>query len=220
MNFINLKLPDLVSHKYSIKFRSHERGKYNAFTVQAKGLVDQMKHDEGSNRTFTNLLEVLLRMRQRCNHWKLCGEARVDHILALIEGNQAVDVNDAANCRALQDILQVKIDSQEDCPICIDSFRSPMITACGHAFCSACAERVIQEQHKWPMCRNELSDLTSLVPPAAGFGEGDDDDGKEIDTNVTSSKTEALVKILKASQNAKDAKTVVFSQWTSFLDLV
>jgi SWI/SNF-related matrix-associated actin-dependent regulator of chromatin subfamily A3 len=219
MKFIDLKLPELVSHKYPIKFHSHEKEKYDAFSAQAKGLVDQMKHNEGNNKTFTNLLEVLLRMRQCCNHWKLCGEDRVNRILALVEENKVVDVMDQANRKALQDVLQLKIDSQEECPICMDSFRGPMITACAHVFCNECVERVIQEQHKCPMCRNELPDITSLVPPAAGFGEGDDDE-LEIDTDVTSSKIEALIKILKASQNAKDTKTVVFSQWTSFLDIV
>ena len=219
MKFVDLRLPELVSHKYPIKFHSHEREKYDAFNAQAKGLVDQMKHNEGNNKTFTNLLEVLLRMRQCCNHWKLCGEDRVNRILALVEENKVVDVMDQANRKALQDLLQLKIDGQEECPICMDSFRSPMITACAHAFCNECIERVIQEAHKCPMCRNELPDISSLVGPAAGFGEGDDEE-VEIDTNVTSSKIEALVKILKASQNTKDTKTVVFSQWTSFLDVV
>jgi SWI/SNF-related matrix-associated actin-dependent regulator of chromatin subfamily A3 len=220
MAFIDLKLPELVSHKYPIKFHTHEREKYDAFNAQAKGLVNQMKQNEGNNKTFTNLLEVLLRMRQCCNHWKLCGEDRVNRILALVEENKVVDVVNEANRRALQDVLQLKIDSQEECPICMDSFRSPMITACAHVFCNECVERVIQEQHKCPMCRNELPDINSLVPPAANFGEGDDDQDLDIDTNVTSSKIEALIKILKASQNAKDTKTVVFSQWTSFLDVV
>jgi SWI/SNF-related matrix-associated actin-dependent regulator of chromatin subfamily A3 len=219
MKFIDLRLPELIAHKYPIKFHSHEREKYDAFNAQAKGLVDQMKHNEGNNNTFTNLLEVLLRMRQCCNHWKLCGQDRVNRILALAEENKVVDVMNQANRRALQDVLQLKIDSQEECPICMDSFRSPMITACAHVFCNECVERVIQEQHKCPMCRNELPDITLLVPPAAGFGEGDDEE-VDIDTNVTSSKIEALIKILKASQNAKDTKTVVFSQWTSFLDVV
>ncbi|ERF68176.1 hypothetical protein EPUS_05257 [Endocarpon pusillum Z07020] len=220
MKFIDLRLPELVSHKYPIKFHSHEREKYDAFSAQAKGLVDQMKHNEGNNKTFTNLLEVLLRMRQCCNHWKLCGEDRVNRILALVEENKVVDVQNQANRRALQDVLQLKIDSQEECPICMDSFKDPMITACAHVFCNGCVERVIQEQHKCPMCRNELPDITSLVPPAAGFGEGDNEEEIDIDPNITSSKIEALIKILKASQNAKDTKTVVFSQWTSFLDVV
>jgi SWI/SNF-related matrix-associated actin-dependent regulator of chromatin subfamily A3 len=219
MKFIDLKLPVLVSQKYPIKFHSHERQKYDAFSAQAKGLVDQMKHNEGNNKTFTNLLEVLLRMRQCCNHWKLCGEDRVNRILALVEENKVVDVSNHASRRALQDVLQLKIDCQEECPICMDSFRSPVITACAHVFCNECVERVIQEQRKCPMCRNELPDVTSLVPPAAGFGEGEEEE-VEIDADVTSSKIEALIKILNASQHAKDTKTVVFSQWTSFLDVV
>ena len=228
MKFIDLKLPELVSHKYPIKFHPHEQEKYDAFIAQAKGLVNQIKHNEGNSKTYNHLLEVLLRMRQCCNHWKLCGEERVKNILALIEENKVVDVQNQANRRALQDVLQLKIDSQEECPICMDTFQNPMITACAHAFCNDCVERVIQEQHKCPMCRNVLPDILSLVPPAANFGEADEPTALELDptnpssssSSSSSSKIDALIKILLASQHAPDTKTVIFSQWTSFLDLL
>jgi SWI/SNF-related matrix-associated actin-dependent regulator of chromatin subfamily A3 len=151
----------------------------------------------------------------------MCGEDRVSNVLKLLEENKAVDVMDPANRRALQDLLQIRIDSQEDCPVCIDTMRDPVITACTHAFCTDCIEKVINEQHKCPMCRAELTDNATLVQPSAGFGESDDTaQVDDIDVDTSSSKIEALVKILKASEKEPDTKTVVFSQWTSFLDIV
>src|SRR5436309_1206195 len=100
----------------------------------------------------------------------------------------------------------------------MEALRDPVITACAHPFCRDWIEKVIETQHKCPMCRAELADGSTLVAPAAGFGEGDDAVA-DIDAETTSSKIEALVKVLRASDR-EDTKTVVFSQWTSFLDLL
>ena len=217
MKFIDLRLPEITFHKYPIKFLPHEQERYDAFKAEAKGLVEAAKAKEGEN-TMTHLLEVLLRLRQTCNHWKMCGEDRVKKLLSLVEENKVIDVVDPANRKALQDLLQTKIDSQEECPICMDTMKSPVITACAHAFCREDIEKVIETQHKCPMCRSELKDTGMIVEPAANFGE--DDTTMDIDAETTSSKIEALVKVLKASSKDSDTKTVVFSQWTTFLDLV
>ena len=220
MKFIDLKLPEITSLKYPVTFLRHERERYDAFKSEAQGVLEQAKARKGDT-TYSHLLEVLLRMRQTCNHWKMCGEDRVSNVLKLLEENKAVDVMDPANRRALQDLLQIRIDSQEDCPVCIDTMRDPVITACAHAFCTDCIEKVINEQHKCPMCRAELTDNATLVQPSAGLGESDDAaQVVDIDVDTSSSKIEALVKILKASEKEPDTKTVVFSQWTSFLDIV
>ena len=220
MKFVDLKLPEITSLKYPVTFLRHERERYDAFKSEAHGVLEQAKARKGDT-TYSHLLEVLLRMRQTCNHWKMCGEDRVSNVLKLLEENKAVDVMDPANRRALQDLLQIRIDSQEDCPVCIDTMRDPVITACAHAFCTDCIEKVINEQHKCPMCRAELIDNATLVQPSAGLGESDDAaQVVDIDIDTSSSKIEALVKILKASEKEPDTKTVVFSQWTSFLNIV
>jgi len=222
MKFIDLKLPEVTFHKYPVRFFSHEQERYEAFKIQAKGLLEAAKAKKGDN-TMTYLLEVLLRLRQCCNHWRMCGEERVQKLLELVDENQVIDVMDPANRKALQDLLQLRIDSQEDCPVCMDSMTEPVITACTHVFCRPCIEKVIETQHKCPMCRAELADDTALVEPAAAFGEADDGAlGSEmVDADdATSSKIEALVKLLQVSATDPGTKTVVFSQWTSFLDLV
>ncbi|KIX09936.1 uncharacterized protein Z518_01017 [Rhinocladiella mackenziei CBS 650.93] len=218
MKFVDLKLPEISFHKYPIKFLPHEQERYDAFKSEAKGLVEAAKAKK-EGKTMTYLLEVLLRLRQTCNHWKMCGDERVRKLLELIDANSVVDVMNPANRKALQDMLQLQIDSQEDCCVCLDSLKTPVITACAHTFCRDCIEKVIETQHKCPMCRAELADNGQLVEPAAGFGEGDEPI-VDIDPETTSTKIEALVKVLKASEADPNVKTVVFSQWTSFLDLV
>jgi len=68
------------------------------------------------------------------------------------------------------------------------------------------------------MCRSELKDNDSLVEPAEEINETPQNMGMNID--MTSSKVEALINILKASRKKGGTKTVVFSQWTSFLDII
>ena len=218
MDFIDLKLPNIAFHKYPVKFLSHEQEKYDAFRSEAKGLVEAAKAKKGDH-TMTHLLEVLLRLRQTCNHWKMFGDERVKKLLALVDSNEVVDVTNAANRKTLQDLLQIQIDSQEDCPVCLDSLKKPVITACAHTFCGECIERVVETQHKCPMCRASLASAEQLVEPASNFGEGDEID-PDIDPETTSSKIEALIEILKASESDSDVKTVVFSQFTTFLDLI
>lgn len=109
------------------------------------------------------------------------------------------------------------IESQEECAICLEQLHKPTITTCGHFFGFECISKVIETQHKCPMCRAELKDESCLVEPANDCGEDAADD--EMDLNASSSKLDAMVAILAATK-AKNDKTVIFSQWTRFLDLV
>ena len=133
----------------------------------------------------------------------------------MLETQKVVDLT-PENRQALQDMLQLSIESREDCPICLESLHdhSPVITHCAHIFGNDCISRVIETQHKCPMCRAELKDENCLVQPAAGLGESAVQQDINIDTS--SSKTEALLSILKASQRKPGTKTIIFSQVSSF----
>ncbi|KAI4129439.1 MAG: hypothetical protein LQ338_002220 [Usnochroma carphineum] len=219
MSFVDLRLPELTEYIHRVEFLPHEREKYEALQAEAKGLLRVAKTKEGTSKgseTYRNLLEILLRLRQVCNHWKLCGE-RVTSLLEALETSKVVDLT-PENRKALQDMLQLSIDSQEDCPVCLEPLHDPVITACAHTFGYTCIEKVIETQHRCPMCRAEPLELESLVRPAVELGESLAQSDLDIDT--TSSKVEALIKILKASRQKEGSKVVIFSQWTSFLDII
>ena len=164
---------------------------------------------------YRHLLEVLLRLRQVCCHWKLCG-SRVTDLLALLESDEVVPLT-KENRAALQVLLQLSIDSRDECSICLEELHNPVITACKHVFGQECIERTIELQHKCPMCRAELPDKDCLVHPAAEKKVAEDED---IDVETKSSKTEALMSILNASRKDEKSKVVIFSQWTSFLNII
>lgn len=133
--------------------------------------------------------------------------------MKLLEDQDVVVLNDK-NRTLLQQALQLVIESQEECPVCMESLADPVITHCKHVFCRACISKVIEIQHKCPMCRAELSE-DKLVEPAPEYEETDG-----LDKETKSSKTEALLKILQATLKNDGSKVIIFSQWTSFLTVI
>ncbi|GKT59324.1 Rad5-like protein [Colletotrichum tofieldiae] len=132
-----------------------------------------------------------------------------------LEGQSVVVLN-SENTKILQEALRLYIETQEDCAVCLDTLNKPVITHCKHVFCHACISKVIETQHKCPMCRNQL-DEDALLEPAPEGGEEDDEN---FDSDAKSSKTEALLKILQATTRDPESKVIIFSQWTSFLTII
>ncbi|PLB34307.1 DEAD/DEAH box helicase [Aspergillus candidus] len=219
MEFVNLRLPPLASRVLRVKFHPDEQEKYDI--SEAKGMLLDFKSQDKSSTTYSNLLEVILRLRQVCNHWALC-KTRVDNLAKLLDKHKVIPLT-PANIKTLQENLQIRIESQDTCPICLDTLEQPVITACAHSFDRGCIEQVIERQHKCPMCRADIENTDTLVSPAVNMGESADDDsnnGATADPDHPSSKIEALIRILTAKGQVPGTKTVVFSQWTSFLSLL
>jgi hypothetical protein len=143
----------------------------------------------------------------------MCSE-RVTNLMEQIQKQKVVELT-PENMKALQDMLSLSIQSQEECAVCLDDLHNPVITPCAHVFGRECIERVIETQKKCPMCRAELKDNSVLVQPANDFGDEARDD--TIDFDASSTKLEALIEILKASKGTGN-KTVVFSQWVCNLE--
>ncbi|KAF2499627.1 putative SNF2 family helicase [Lophium mytilinum] len=238
MSFIDLRLPELSEYIHRIKFSPNEQEMYDVLAEEAKGRLDMWLQEQQTSTTnkvasgtnsYRGVLEIILRMRQVCNHYELVGTDRLGGIMAALDANGFVDLT-PDNKLALQQLLQLSIDSQEDCPVCLDTFKDPVITKCAHVFCTPCIERVIDTQHRCPMCRAELDALgTTTVKP---MKEGEAANGGASTTTQpeppsltdlkSSSKVAAILAILRAQQKdpSKGNKTIVFSQWTSFLDLL
>lgn len=199
-------------------------------STEARGALQEFQAKAaGQKGQFQGVLERLLRLRQtcvysfdwktfklnpnfRCDHWTLCKD-RINQLMKLFEGQDVVPFNEK-NTALLQEALRLYLESQEDCAICFDIPSGPVITNCKHVFCRACITKAIQIQHKCPMCRNKLSEDCLLEPsPEGSFDEN-------FDITTQSSKTDALLQILRATMKNKGSKVVIFSQWTSFLNII
>ena len=145
----------------------------------------------------------------------MCKE-RITDLLKLLEDQDIVPLNDK-NRALLQQALQLVIESQEECPVCMESMTNPVITHCKHVFCRGCITKVIEIQQKCPMCRAPLSEDKLLEPAPERSAQEDE---ASLDLEAKSSKTEALLKILQATLKKPESKVIIFSQWTSFLTIV
>eukprot|EP00494_Astrolonche_serrata_P027358 UN27621 len=132
--------------------------------------------------------------------------------------------------RIIRDIQEEKKFSDEECPICLDIVEQGVFTKCGHIFCRECTHGV----STCPLCRLPL-DQSELV----NIAQIETDEPFQIEKikftvsktqeNVTakqqgwmpSSKLRTLLKILdEIRRNDKTDKVIVFSQFTSMLDLL
>ncbi|ESO86899.1 hypothetical protein LOTGIDRAFT_146013 [Lottia gigantea] len=143
-------------------------------------------------------------------------------------GNQPQDdttdlIDDETKQKLIDDLLAVlNSGSDEECSICLDSLKHPVITPCAHVYCRTCIENVIQQNNTMttacPMCREEIK---------LGFWFGvPEKQQPEIpvitDENwQSSSKVDALMKAL-VQQRIDDptVKSIIVSQFTSLLTLI
>lgn len=97
MSFIDLRLPAIEEDKHAVTSTDKEKARYKAFEKQVKGQLAKYNNQGiGGNqksKAFQTLLEILLRMRQCCNHWQLCGE-RVMEVMEQLEKQGTVTLNE------------------------------------------------------------------------------------------------------------------------------
>jgi SWI/SNF-related matrix-associated actin-dependent regulator of chromatin subfamily A3 len=97
------------------------------------------------------------------------------------------------------------------------------ITICKHIFCTNCIETVIQGQRKCPMCRTALpsAEMALVSPAAEDAAPQQEHENAFARMGESSSKLDAMLHILQATREKdRGIKTIVFSQFTKFLDVI
>ncbi|KAI1490786.1 RAD5-like protein [Biscogniauxia mediterranea] len=244
MEYIDLKLPKKTEYMHRVTFTEDEQAKYDKLMTQAQGILQaynqrqpkpkkKTKRKDGDEEiTFATVLERLLRLRQMCCHWSLCG-SRVKDILAQLDDQEIVKFT-PENLQILQEALLEANNNGEECPICYEAINmhTPVITACKHRFGRRCIVQAIGMNDRCPMCRQTLGeeDLVELAPPPSPPDDDDDDNDSNgsaraataaHDPEKQSSKTDQLEQIVRKHLSGDPkSKMVIFSQWTSFLDVI
>ncbi|KZT67187.1 hypothetical protein DAEQUDRAFT_407067 [Daedalea quercina L-15889] len=188
-------------------------------------LVD--KHGQNSAVVTSNILSLLTRLRQIALHPGLVPRNYLEQ-LRIVEAQEDAPVRQlsAEDRIRLQALLARGIEDNEECPICFDILRDPRITSCAHMFCLECISTIIMRDQKCPMDRRPLSlgDLIEPLPPTeltqAPIPQDDDDDDDDLDDLRTgsSAKIDQLIHLLQLTPATE--KSLVFSQFTSFLDKI
>ncbi|KAH9892824.1 SNF2 family N-terminal domain-containing protein [Cubamyces lactineus] len=204
---------------------------YDAVEQLSKERVGNLIQRHGSINAAavqSNVLSLLTRMRQLVLHPGLLPPNYLEQLRN--NDNHSEDqpppVQNTPQDRVrLQNVLAQAIEDCEECPICFGQLNEPRITFCGHMFCLACISEVLARDPKCPMDRRPLGLNNLLEPPPptdltqapVRFDEEMEDQEDDL-RNGSSAKIEQLITLLKLTPETD--KSLVFSQFTSFLDKI
>ncbi|KAK9155666.1 hypothetical protein Sjap_003146 [Stephania japonica] len=159
---------------------------------------------------YAHIFDLLTRLRQAVNH----------PYLVVYSNANALEPDTSSN------------NDEPECGICSHPAAEPVSTSCGHIFCKACLLEYSANlgQASCPSCSEQLSvDFTEKFnprdqkskPTVKGFRSSSILNKIRLEDFQTSTKIEALREEIRLMvERDCSAKGIVFSQFTSFLDLV
>ncbi|ELR10812.1 SNF2 family protein [Acanthamoeba castellanii str. Neff] len=257
-------LPPRVVETVALTFSEDESDFYNGLYQQSKIKFDSFVKSGTVLQNYATVLELLLRLRQACNHPFLVleslnksrkktaqdFEAFLDSkffensasyfqtlrtkLLATVNKTREGDGDEAKKEEDLNDDIPAASDGDEElgCAICLaDTVAQPSVTPCGHLFCRECIDGLFMGRPQpgdgpkpkssrtalCPTCRREMTygEVRHVPVPQEMINIKPEEQWKP------STKFQALVDDLnRVEEEDPLIKSVIFSQWTSTLDLV
>eukprot|EP00188_Purpureofilum_apyrenoidigerum_P001792 Plantae.Rhodophyta-Purpureofilum_apyrenoidigerum.ctg20264.p1 GENE.Plantae.Rhodophyta-Purpureofilum_apyrenoidigerum.ctg20264~~Plantae.Rhodophyta-Purpureofilum_apyrenoidigerum.ctg20264.p1 ORF type:complete len:373 (+),score=77.91 Plantae.Rhodophyta-Purpureofilum_apyrenoidigerum.ctg20264:32-1120(+) len=215
---------ELKSRIIKVELDEKERGVYTALYNQSRITFDQFVAQNKVMNNFANVLELLLRLRQCCDHPflvlkknDLFKELRQSAKRYLQSGGKP----SADKSKYIENVLEELRSSPsqtKECPICLEIMDDPVISKCAHSACRECFQACFRSRQyaNCPVCRvglskSELFDVPTSQNPSF-----------DAKTNWKSSKKVdvLLADLAEIKNKRKNEKALVFSQWTSMLDLL
>lgn len=228
-----------------VNFTPEEKLCYTILNKEARNIVERYQRRGELLRNYAHIFALMMRLRQLCCHRELIREIDWTHTMRdkenlerelaqLLEqeglggGGEGLTDEDQAKRLAAQLRKMIRDGVTEDCSICLDDLKSPVITPCAHVYCRQCIERVLETSRPplCPLCRGDV-DKKSLLE--AGNDEEEtkatEDETlkalESIEVNVSSTKVNAALKEMIRIRNADPSdKIIVVSQFTSFLSIL
>jgi SNF2 family DNA or RNA helicase len=190
---------------------------------------------------YTAFLELILRIRQSCCHASLipsyrreCAQKVLDEYARMkARSREEKDNIDISLAQELLDRLHDVLGGNEvtECAICFDQLddeNAVILKKCKHVFCYACLDRVMNQL--CPFCRVEYSEgdkieikdaKQAIDKPnerAKKAARSSEDIRIDSDGLGRSPKIQAMLNAI--NELGADEKCVIFSQWTSMLDII
>lgn len=208
---------------------AEERDFYSALHTRTKLKFDTFLAQGKVMNNFASVLELLLRLRQACDHPYLVFAAAPSKDSQLLKDKDKLYktfMEGGSSSQYMATVLKQaesgSLGKDQDCPVCLDVIEDAVAPReCGHPACRNCLLAVLQRGGKCPICRVAISagSITTL-PRKSRFS-------VDLDSKWRSSaKIDALLSDLGERRQRRNdgkegiGKSVVFSQFTSMLDLV
>uniref|UniRef100_A0A9J7ZFE0 Helicase like transcription factor n=1 Tax=Cyprinus carpio carpio TaxID=630221 RepID=A0A9J7ZFE0_CYPCA len=206
-----VQLPERRVFVQHVTLSEEEREEYEQVRKEGRKIIGSY-FEEGTIMTnYADVLAILVRLRQYCCH---------PGLVAKYTG-----ADDPGTPNELREHLINKITlvlnsgSDEECAICLDSLRQPVITYCAHVYCRPCICEVIrsEKQARCPLCRAQIKTRELVEYPGEEMQAG----AATGENWRSSSKVDALMSnLLKLRQEDPTVKSLVVSQFTRFMDLI
>jgi SNF2 family DNA or RNA helicase len=166
-------------------------------------------------------IEVVLRVRQSCCHASLVPEERreaASEILKMAKENGGL--LNPEDAEVLLERLRATFQEEplHECPVCMEEIAQDtaiVLKTCHHIFCQSCLDRVPNQL--CPLCRKAY-DPKDCIHKSAAEQASKKTKVKRKSGGDRSPKLQALLDAI--DQMAPDEKGVIFSQWTSHLNII
>ncbi|KAH6913909.1 SNF2 family N-terminal domain-containing protein [Coprinopsis sp. MPI-PUGE-AT-0042] len=222
-----IALPPVEMIRIPVTLEPEARELYDEIETISSQRVERMMAN-ANTVVQSNVLSMLTRLRQISLHPGLVPPDYLEELRSARDADAQSD--EAAQTLVtpeekyrLQSLLSQAIEDCEECPICFNVLEDARITSCSHMFCVTCIMEAITRDPRCPMDGRMLSvnDLFERLPPTELTQKPVRDfieDEPEGIRAGSSAKIDQLVQLLRLAP--KDEKSLVFSQFTSFLDKV
>ncbi|XP_067471478.1 helicase-like transcription factor isoform X2 [Thunnus thynnus] len=207
-------LPEKTVCVEQVELSQPEREEYELARNEGRNTIRKYVAEGTVLRNYADVLAVLMRLRQHCCHPDLLAKT-------------SSDLGVAATPAELREHLIEKLrlvlasGSDEECSVCLDSIRLPVITHCAHVFCRPCIAQVIsseQETARCPLCRGEIKASELVEFPQEEIEE--ENSANSVKWR-TSSKVQALMgNLFRLRSEDSSVKCLVVSQFTRFLNIL
>lgn len=233
-------LPDKKIQIEKLKFNNEEQRIYDFMKAKAVTSFNENMRNGGVFKNYSSILTQLLRLRQVCCHFELIKKDNVD--LEFIQEEEKIEKEELESLESIEidekgenwltpeEFKKLKVEVEEtyktfqgvECSICTDDIdlNTCIITECKHGFCDACLDEHFEYQTKQgnevvcPMCRAKINKHKVVKTVKCK----DDVGSYKLRMISPSSKINALLGHLE--RNEDSSHVIVFSQFTSFLDLI
>lgn len=224
-----ISLPPKSIELRKVDFTEEERDFYTNLESESRSQFQEYKEAGTVKQNYVNILLMLLRLRQACDH------------PLLVKGEYSFTWESSLGLAKKENFSEASL---QICGICSDSPEDAVVSVCGHVFCKQCFyECITGDDNLCPManCNGRLSAMPSMHDSATSVHVETADSCSE-GLPYESSKIKAALEILQSlarpqdltdmkqiSQKGADSvtplkvvgeKAIVFSQWTKMLDLL
>ncbi|GAA0169956.1 hypothetical protein LIER_24330 [Lithospermum erythrorhizon] len=251
-----INLPPKIIHLKKVEFTREERAFYKKLEADSRTQFEKFAAAGTVSQNYANILLMLLRLRQACDHPLLAKGFRSDFVSKL-SSEMAKDIPKDMVIR----LLKLLSSSSAICSVCADPPEDAVVTMCEHVFCYQCvSDSLTSDDITCPAsgCKELIGPDNVFTKSALKRRVSDDMDTdlsisefeecEVLHGEYVSSKINAVIEILeshnkvksskspsdklygrdassskkryKGSQDDRPIKTIIFSQWTTMLDLL